>query len=74
MTIPLQILAQDNVKNAPNFKRVSNRKLCFFCKHLEYVLEDGQSFFVCKLYNIYMGRGDEPELSAEFCCDSYKIG
>jgi hypothetical protein len=67
-TMPLDVLNDPNSKYAPNFHRVDNAAICYFCKFNEYV---GAEEFKCVKHNISFGH--KTALQAEFTCDNWIV-
>ena len=72
-TCPLDVL--DCPKSAPNFHRVDEEKICYFCAHNKYGMWDESqecNLFYCDLHNFPFGRADQVPLQVEFTCDDWK--
>lgn len=64
----------DSPKSAPNFRRVSEARICYFCLHNKYGKWDEEaqkSVFYCSLHNFPFGTSDQVPLQVEFTCDDW---
>lgn len=62
-------------KTAPNFRRVNEEKICYFCANNKYGMwDESQScgVFYCTMHNFPFGRIDQVTLQVEFTCDDWK--
>lgn len=67
---PIDVLRQAEKSDAPNFHRVQNARICYFCKFNEYTFRPNK--FSCVKHDI--GFGEKTSLQVEFTCDDWEEG
>lgn len=72
---PMDVLERAKNANVPNFKRVDNVKICYFCKFNKYAFKkyETEHVFYCSKYDFPFGTLDEIPRMVEFTCSDWEL-